>query len=130
MASWSSGYAFASGAGGRKFKSWGGQMGHSVANGLLPLQHFFESSKLCCPGAMTRRWAPQIRYMLRRYKASITKDLFDLKIRKRLILKKCFRFQLLFKTFASQFSSASNLSSKCFRFHKKLTASVASTSLI
>ena len=41
----------------------------------------------------------------------------------------CFRFQLLYKTFASEFASASNLFHQSnFRFHKKLTAS-ASTSL-
>ena len=35
--------------------------------------------ELCCPGAMTRRWAPQTRYKLRRSTASIMKDfiLFD-----------------------------------------------------
>ena len=31
--------------------------------------------KLCCPGAMTRRWAPTTRYTLRRNTASIMKDL-------------------------------------------------------
>ena len=99
MASWSSGNAFASGAGGLKFKSRAGQMGHSVANGLPLLQHFFESSKLCCSGAMTWRWAPQTRYMLRRYKASVTKDLFDLNIRKRLILKKMLPLPAPFQNF-------------------------------
>ena len=44
MASWSSGNAFASGAEGLRFKSWAGQIGHSVANGSPPLQHFFERS--------------------------------------------------------------------------------------
>ena len=43
-ASWSSGNAFVSGAGGLRFKSRAGQIGHSVANGSPPLQHFFEWS--------------------------------------------------------------------------------------
>ena len=38
----------------------------------------FLRKKLCCPGAMTRRWAPQTRYTLRRITASIIKDLIDL----------------------------------------------------
>ena len=41
---WSSGNAFVSGAGDLRFKSWACQIGHSVANGSLPLQHFFERS--------------------------------------------------------------------------------------
>ena len=43
-ASWSSGNAFVSGAGGLRFKSRAGQVGHSVANGSPPLRHFFERS--------------------------------------------------------------------------------------
>ena len=43
-ASWSSGNAFVSGAGGLRFKSQNGQIGHSVANGSPPLRHFFERS--------------------------------------------------------------------------------------
>ena len=43
-ASWSSGKAFVSGAGGLRFKSRVGQIGHSVANGSPPLRHFFEGS--------------------------------------------------------------------------------------
>ena len=43
-ATWSSGNAFVSGAGGLRFKSRAGQIGHSVANGSPPLQHFFERS--------------------------------------------------------------------------------------
>ena len=39
--SWSSGNAFVSGAGGLRFKSWAGQIGHSVANGSPLLEHFF-----------------------------------------------------------------------------------------
>ena len=35
----------------------------------------FLQKKLCCPGAMTRRWAPTTRYTLWRYAASIIKDL-------------------------------------------------------
>ena len=41
---WSSGKAFASIAGGLRFKSRGGQIGHKIANGSLPLRHFFEKS--------------------------------------------------------------------------------------
>ena len=42
----SSGHAnvFVSGAGGLRFKSRAGQIGHSVANGSPPLRHFFERS--------------------------------------------------------------------------------------
>ena len=43
-ASWSSGNAFVSGAGGLRFKSRTVQIGHSVANGSPPLRHFFEWS--------------------------------------------------------------------------------------
>ena len=57
-ASWSSGNAFVSGAGGLKFKSLTGQIGHSVANDSPPLRYFFKSSKLCCQGAMMRKWTP------------------------------------------------------------------------
>ena len=35
----------------------------------------FLRKELCCPGAMTRRWAPPTRYTLRRNPASIMKDL-------------------------------------------------------
>ena len=35
----------------------------------------FLRKELCCPGAMTRRWAPPTRYTLRRNPASIIKDL-------------------------------------------------------
>ena len=45
-ASWSSGNAFVSGAGGLRFKSRAGQIGLSVANGLPPLRHFFEWSSV------------------------------------------------------------------------------------
>ena len=69
----SNGNAFVSGAGGQRFKSRASQIGHSVANGSPPLQHFFEK-KLCRPGAMTRRWAPQTRYTLRSTTASIMKE--------------------------------------------------------
>ena len=44
LASWSSGNALISGAGGLRFKSWTGQIGHSVANGSPPLQHLLERS--------------------------------------------------------------------------------------
>ena len=36
------GNAFGSGAGGLRFKSWAGQIGHSVSNNSPPLQHFLE----------------------------------------------------------------------------------------
>ena len=42
--SWSSGNTFVSRAGGLRFKSRAGQIGHSVANGLLPQRQFFERS--------------------------------------------------------------------------------------
>ena len=69
-ASWSSGDGFVSGAGGLRFKSRAGQIGHSVANGLPPLRHFFE--RIC---VATRRWAPPTRYTLQCITASIMKDL-------------------------------------------------------
>ena len=71
---WSSGCAFVSGAGGLRFKSLAGQIGHSLANGSPPLQHFFEKSCVA-PGVMTLRWAPQARYTPRRNTASIMKEL-------------------------------------------------------
>ena len=40
--SWATGNEYASGTGGLKFKSRAGRIGHSVVNGLPPLQHFFE----------------------------------------------------------------------------------------
>ena len=43
-ASWSSGNAFVYGAGSLRFKSRPGQIGHSVVDGLPPLQHFFKRS--------------------------------------------------------------------------------------
>ena len=43
-ASWLSGNAFVSGVEGLSLKSRAGQIGYSVANGLPPLQHFFERS--------------------------------------------------------------------------------------
>ena len=39
--SWLSGNAFVSGVGGLWFKSRAGQIRHRIANGSLPLQHFF-----------------------------------------------------------------------------------------
>ena len=56
----------------------GGQMLKSrLANGSPPLQHFFKSCcvVLCCPAAMTWRWAPQTHYTLRCNTANIIKDL-------------------------------------------------------
>ena len=94
-ASWSSGNALVSGAEGLRLKSRTGQIGHSVTKSdtVLPTVKSDKSVKsdtvlptarqrcdilrkeLCCPGAMTRRWAPPTRYMLRRNTASIMKDL-------------------------------------------------------
>ena len=45
LGGWSSGNAFVSGAGGLGFKSWAGQIGHSVTNGSPTLRHFFD--KIC-----------------------------------------------------------------------------------
>ena len=42
--SWLSGNAFVSGAGDLRFKFRAGQIGHNVANGSPPLQHFSERS--------------------------------------------------------------------------------------
>jgi len=64
----------ASCAGSLEVKSRTGQILHSVANGSLQLQHL--RKQLYCLGAMTRRWAPQIRYTLRRNTASILKVFF------------------------------------------------------
>ena len=44
--SWSSGNAFVSGAGGRRFKPCAGQIELNVANGLPQLRHFFEKSSV------------------------------------------------------------------------------------
>ena len=74
--SWLSGNVFVSGAGGLWFKSRAGQIGHSAANILPPLQHFFEK-EWCCPGQMTRRWALQAHYTLQRNTASTKKDLIN-----------------------------------------------------
>ena len=74
-ASWSSDNAFVNRARVLKFKYRTGQIGHDIANGLPPLRHCFESSKLCCPGTITRRCAPSTRYKLRRNTASTMKDL-------------------------------------------------------
>jgi len=60
-------------AGGLEFKSLTGQTLHSIANGSPLLQHL--RKLLCCLGAVTWRWAPQTRYMLRRNTASIMKGL-------------------------------------------------------
>jgi len=46
-----------------------GQILHSVANGSPSLQHL--RKQLCYIGAMTRSWAPQTSYTLRRNTASI-----------------------------------------------------------
>ena len=56
-ASWSSGNAFVSGAGGLRFKSQAGQIGHSIANGSPPLRHFFKRS--CVARAQWRGDGPR-----------------------------------------------------------------------
>ena len=67
-----------SGAGGLRFKSRAGEIGHKVANDLLPLEHFFEKS------CVTRRLndveiGRAARYTLQRDTGSIPiiKDLID-----------------------------------------------------
>ena len=73
-ASWSSGNAFVSGAGGLRFKSRVGQIVHSAADDLPALQYFFDSS--CIARAQWREdGPPPTRYTLRRNTASIMKDL-------------------------------------------------------
>ena len=52
-ASWSSGNAFVSWAGGLRSKSRAGQIGHSVAKGSSQLRHFLEKS--CVTRAQSRR---------------------------------------------------------------------------
>ena len=78
----SSGNAFASGAGGQRFKSWAGQIGQSC-QGLTTAANFIQM-KLCCAGAMTRKWTPPTRYTLRHNASSVMKDLvwFDKETRK------------------------------------------------
>ena len=44
LSCWSSGNGFVSGAGGLRFKSRAGQIGHSVANGSPPQRYFLERS--------------------------------------------------------------------------------------
>ena len=63
----SSGNAFASGAGGLRFKFRAVQIGHTAAVAVR------FRKKLCCWGVMMRRWAPQTRYALRRDTASVAK---------------------------------------------------------
>ena len=53
LTSLSSGNVFVSGAGGLRFKSRADQIGHSVANGLPPIRHFFKGAVLPA-GAMMR----------------------------------------------------------------------------
>ena len=55
---WSIGNAFVSPAGGLRFKSSAGQIGHNAANGLPPLQHFFEKS------CVTRRNDAEMRFVI------------------------------------------------------------------
>ena len=80
----------------QRFKSRGGQIRHSVANGSPLLQHFFERSCVS-RGAMTQRWAPQIGYTLRRNSARIMKDLmkqnvFEVLLEKNQITLTCFQY--------------------------------------
>jgi len=58
-------------AGDREFEFQAGQILHNVANDSPSLQHL--SKYLCCLGAMSRRWAPQTRYTLRRNTVSLMK---------------------------------------------------------
>ena len=55
-ASWSSDNAFVSGAGGLRFKSLAGQIGHSVANGSPPLRHYSKGAVL--PGRKEAKMGP------------------------------------------------------------------------
>ena len=50
-----SGNAFVSGAEGLRFKSRAGQIGHCIANGSPPLQHFFERNVFLPSGTMARK---------------------------------------------------------------------------
>ena len=77
QASWPSGNAFVSGAEGLRFKSRVGQIGHSVANDLPPLRHFFKSAVLL--GCNDAEMDLQTHYTLRRSRASIMKDLIRLR---------------------------------------------------
>ena len=63
----------------RRFKSWAGQIGHSVASGLPLLLNFSKEAVL--PSRMTRRGAPPTRYTLQHNTASIIKDLILICIR-------------------------------------------------
>ena len=56
LASWSSGNAFVSGAGSLRFKSWAGQVGHSVANGC----NISWNGAVLPTDALTRRWLRQL----------------------------------------------------------------------
>ena len=69
--------ALVSGTEGLRFKSRACQSVHSVAKNSPPLRHFFEMSYMFPAGAMTRRWAPQIRYTLWHNTACIMKDLIQ-----------------------------------------------------
>ena len=44
------------GGGGLGLVAWAGQSGHSVATAAM----FLRTSKLCCPGAKPRSWAPPL----------------------------------------------------------------------
>ena len=70
---WLSVNAFVSGAGGLRFESEAGRIGHRIAYCSLPLRHFFEWS-CCCPDAVTRRRVTLTRYTFRRNTASVMKD--------------------------------------------------------
>ena len=72
-ASWSSGNAFVSGAGSEVQIL--GRSNRTQSCLRLATPTTFLQKKLCCPGAMTRRWASPTRYTLWRITASIMKDL-------------------------------------------------------
>ena len=68
----SSANAFASGAGGLRFKSRASQIGQCCQ--WLATATAFLRKKLYRAGAMTRRWVSETRYTLRHSTASIMKD--------------------------------------------------------
>ena len=65
-----SGNAFLFVAEGLRFQSRAGQIGHSLTTAVTLLE-----KKLCCPDAMTQRWATPTRYKPRCNTASKIKDL-------------------------------------------------------
>ena len=56
-------------------KVWASNLELVKSDTVLPtVRHRCDTSELCYSGAMTRRWAPETRYTLRRNTASIMKD--------------------------------------------------------